>query len=266
MSWEAMAAVNRMTQKLSPYERFLLLFLAYMAHDEDQTFWPSLGHLSAKTGICRNTILKYLRHYEAQGLISVESRVRENGTKQSNRYTFHPQAAGLYTPSPVGMGKASKPQQIDQGSALVGGEVVQPLGGGSALVGGRVVHSLGGLEDLKEDLIEDKEYIYRRSANEMEWPERFALTAKMYGYAKDRNVVDPVRTFEHFKNHHQANGKKFKDWEAAWRTWVLSPINKNPYTPHNKVNATLQASRDLIASIGITGGLTSESECQDDDS
>ena len=43
--------------------------------------------------------------------------------------------------------------------------------------------------------------------------------------------------FEKFKAHHQAKGNRFKDWDAAWRTWVLNGVKfsgaatATPYIP-----------------------------------
>jgi hypothetical protein len=37
-------------------------------------------------------------------------------------------------------------------------------------------------------------------------------------YAEQRRVSLAVE-LESFRNHHQAKGSTFKDWQAAWRTW-----------------------------------------------
>ena len=49
----------------------------------------------------------------------------------------------------------------------------------------------------------------------------FSLTEGLHQYASDRGVVDVVAEFEKFREHHLARGTLFKDWGAAWRTWVL---------------------------------------------
>lgn len=38
------------------------------------------------------------------------------------------------------------------------------------------------------------------------------------GYAEQRRISLAVE-LESFRNHHQAKGSTFKDWQAAWRTW-----------------------------------------------
>lgn len=68
-------------------------------------------------------------------------------------------------------------------------------------------------------------------------PEDFALSEADCQFARRRGVTDPqIRTeFERFTNHHRARGNVFKDWSAAWRTWVLSPYRaKAPEAPDLK--------------------------------
>ncbi len=60
-----------------------------------------------------------------------------------------------------------------------------------------------------------------------EFPNDFVLTTELEAYARTRGVVHPTQTWEHFKAHHLAKGSTFKHWPQAWRTWVLSPIQKN---------------------------------------
>jgi hypothetical protein len=47
----------------------------------------------------------------------------------------------------------------------------------------------------------------------------FELDPEMILFAKDQGQ-DPVSEFGAFCDHHRAIGSTFKDWKAAWRTWV----------------------------------------------
>jgi hypothetical protein len=53
------------------------------------------------------------------------------------------------------------------------------------------------------------------------FPENFFLTDERRAVADRHGIpVDRVAgVFEHFRDHSIANGKTFKDWDAAWRTW-----------------------------------------------
>lgn len=60
-----------------------------------------------------------------------------------------------------------------------------------------------------------------------EIPENFHLTAQMREYCRAKtgcadNAV--LLEFDRFRNYHQAKGSRFRDWHAAWRTWVLNMV------------------------------------------
>jgi len=73
--------------------------------------------------------------------------------------------------------------------------------------------------------------------------EDFALTADMEQFAKDRHVREPRREFEHFLEHHRARGSLFRDWAAAWRTWVMNCQKFNPNGVAPKENLVEQRDR-----------------------
>lgn len=52
-------------------------------------------------------------------------------------------------------------------------------------------------------------------------PGSLKLTDSMREHCRTKAPnVDPDEQFERFCDHHRAKGSKFRDWEAAWRTWV----------------------------------------------
>jgi DNA-binding MarR family transcriptional regulator len=57
-------------QALPPTEKFILLALADHANDEDYTCWPSLKHLTRKTGFSRPTIWKTVNRLIALGIVA----------------------------------------------------------------------------------------------------------------------------------------------------------------------------------------------------
>lgn len=57
------------------------------------------------------------------------------------------------------------------------------------------------------------------------FPETFSLTESMLTWALEKNAnVDAPMEFEKFKNWHTAKGSTMKNWEAAWRTWILNSL------------------------------------------
>ena len=64
-------------------------------------------------------------------------------------------------------------------------------------------------------------------------------------YAEQRLVSLPVE-LESFRNHHQAKGSTFKDWQAAWRTWCDKAVEFGRAGGH-KPQAMSFAERDELA-------------------
>src|SRR5262249_10212766 len=56
------------------------------------------------------------------------------------------------------------------------------------------------------------------------WPADFTLTDGRMGLGKDLGVEMPWE-WNHFKDHHQAKGSRFLDWDAAWRTWLRNAVD-----------------------------------------
>jgi hypothetical protein len=54
------------------------------------------------------------------------------------------------------------------------------------------------------------------------WPPGFAITADHFTYAGAKGIdrIKATEGFNKFRNHHQAKGNTFADWNAAWRTWI----------------------------------------------
>lgn len=56
--------------------------------------------------------------------------------------------------------------------------------------------------------------------------EGFELSADMIVFANEKGI-DPIEEFSAFVDYHKAKGSVFKDWQAAWRTWVRNAVKFN---------------------------------------
>ncbi|HKU31081.1 MAG TPA: hypothetical protein VJQ60_11380 [Arthrobacter sp.] len=57
------------------------------------------------------------------------------------------------------------------------------------------------------------------------FPADFALTDEMRTWAESTAPgIDLGFETEKFKDYHQSKGSTFKDWEAAWRTWMRNAV------------------------------------------
>ncbi len=64
----------------------------------------------------------------------------------------------------------------------------------------------------------------KRAAKATAVPDAFPITAAMaeWGRANAPLITDPQRETAKFLDHHRSTGKTFKDWTAAWRTWMAN--------------------------------------------
>lgn len=73
--------------------RLVLIVLADCASDEG-TCWPSLRKIVQMSKVSEETVRKYLRAFEAIGLIEVEERFDAKGRRTSNIYTIKTEMLG----------------------------------------------------------------------------------------------------------------------------------------------------------------------------
>jgi hypothetical protein len=56
-------------------------------------------------------------------------------------------------------------------------------------------------------------------------PAEFPITDKMQAFATKHGINGNIQTItDHFLDFHRAKGSTFKDWTAAWRTWVRNEV------------------------------------------
>jgi len=53
------------------------------------------------------------------------------------------------------------------------------------------------------------------------FPDDFVLTEARSQYASVHGIADVATEFERFREHHVSKGNVFRNWDSAWRTWVL---------------------------------------------
>lgn len=68
-----------------------------------------------------------------------------------------------------------------------------------------------------------KKSLARKKTRATTFPLDFVLNEEMTAYAVQHGIA-AVPEFEKFQEHHRAKGSTFKDWRAAWRTWILHAV------------------------------------------
>jgi hypothetical protein len=65
-------------------------------------------------------------------------------------------------------------------------------------------------------------------------PPEFVITEPMWSWARDQGLPDGRVEPEtaKFLDHHRAKGTTFKDWDAAWRTWMRKAVEFSAARTH----------------------------------
>ena len=79
------------------------------------------------------------------------------------------------------------------------------------------------LNPRARDKAPNQEFYYKLQVS---FPSGFYLTPRMieYGSGKGFTPEEQRTMFDRFSSHHISKGSKFKDWPAAWQTWVQNQI------------------------------------------
>lgn len=102
---------------------------------------------------------------------------------------------------------------------------------------------------------EARSQIYKRDTNvspkkrrATSIPEDAIVSPDFIRIAEDKGVSqqEAEAQFERFKGHALANGKTYKDWNAAWRNWLTSPYFKSITTGGRHEHSQPHTTSDLI--------------------
>lgn len=236
MSIEAMRAVSKCA--LTPSGRkFVALALADYA-DEAWECFPQVKAIAAYTAQSERTVREHLDALEAAGVI-VRKRVRrEDGTLSGYRFAIQqdmlPANLASGENAPVAKSAASgKVNKINPAANLASGENFHnqrrnlpdkiPQGihqeeeerGGASL-------ALDFPDDLPVSDPPAPEPKRSRRKPEVPIPDDWGPSDRNIADAQSRNLSseDIRREADRFRDHHLARDTRFRDWDAAWRTWV----------------------------------------------
>jgi hypothetical protein len=68
-------------------------------------------------------------------------------------------------------------------------------------------------------------------------PAEFSVTPEMAAWARANTPqIDAATETENFLDHHRAKGSAFKDWPAAWRTWMRNAVRFQPRATQSAMN------------------------------
>lgn len=251
-----------------------LVVLAYHHNGDTGLCCPSISKIAEKMGVkSLNTVRKAIKTLEEMKLLKLERVFGEHGEIASTRYTLNLQSND-YLPVPKKKGvvhvvkevhNVKGAQEMNDGGSPREGGVVHVVKEGASYREGGVVHHVNPNKEIEQvieqvkgtrNVVPASADLFTNDAQMIEKPKKSRAKPKTQcpfspdeqipddylAYAKEKHPsIDAVKEFRKFVNSAYANGRKYSDWKAAWRTWTANAEDWKPkttYTPRN--NAPLR--------------------------
>lgn len=213
MSVRLMAAIFE-SESLGPTERLIMLALADHA-DDDGRCYPSIARLCRRTGLSERAIQANTRKLVAQGYIKI---IPGGGKGNANLYfvSANPAADAPRTKCTPAADAPQTPQEMRSNPAA---DAPEPSGTTMGTVNKEAGASLEGAPAQQFDLDPPPKKPPRRASS---LPPDWVPSDRNLSDARDRNFTEAEihEQSDAFRDYHLARGTVFKDWDAAWRTWL----------------------------------------------
>lgn len=185
------------SKTLGPTERLVMLALADHADDSGRCY-PSNSRLCERTGLSERAVRQNIRALEVGGFLTVHIGVGQAG---ANVYIVRPQGGQEMPPAGNAPGTSCPaPRHLvpDRGAP----DAPKPSG------------------TINEPSIEAAPR--RRRKPEVPIPQNWIPNEKNIADAQARHfsAQEIHDEAERFRDHHIARDTRFRDWDAAWRTWL----------------------------------------------
>lgn len=187
--------------KLSASTKLVLLALNSHVNRLGASCFPSYSRLMEFTSLKRSSVIEHINIAEEQGWLKRVKRFGDDGKQRSN--LFH-----LQVPHHILM--ASDASEIDEESEEGGGPE-SGRGGSSKRTGG-----VQNLDPEHTNLTNHPKTNKKATA----LPEDFAVTDEMRKWSTENGLTAPDDLIDSFRDYHLAKGSTYKDWTAAFRTWI----------------------------------------------
>lgn len=201
-------------------QKFILVVLANYA-DEENTCYPGQRKIAEQIGASVETVRRSLKLLEDAGFIIRERRNYDGGWRTSDRYR-------LAVDEPTGQFEGGTGQSEGSPTGQSEGCLPVNLPVPTGQFEGAVNHQLTQRVNRKRERARD------RAPHAL--PEGFTITGPMEIWAKtNAPQIELKSETENFKDWHLAKGSMFRNWDAAWRTWMRRSLE------YGKKNATAGA-------------------------
>ena len=183
---------------LKPAAKIVLYWLADHYNQSTGECFPSINRLIELCEMTRRAVQNNIDDLEAAGLVEVVTRHRPNGSQTSNIYVLKLAQEGVQNMHTPRAENAPPPMQN-----------LHPLN----LVNNNLVNEPEELRGAKAP---------KQRKPEMDLPEGWIPNDKNVQDAIDRGFSETEINDEadRFGNFHRSKQNRFRDWDAAWRTWL----------------------------------------------
>lgn len=223
--------------QLAPTTRHVLLTLACHMNAAGESCYPSIKLLCEETGLSNRSVITHLQIAKEEGWITVG--VHGFAGQRWAAHEYYPAWPHYLREAANSMKKAMNEVHRVKEKAVK--EVHDPSkeGGERHSEGGerhsdkavKEVHSSNPESNpesnpvsLPKATVSDLQS--EKNKRSTYFPKDFEVTEEMFDWAVSLGIkpesVKPNTL--HFKDHHEANGNKFTNWNAAWRNWMRNSV------------------------------------------
>lgn len=197
-----MTALAMKQKGLKPGPKIVLYWLADHHNGETGLCCPSLSTLAKECEMSKATVVRHLDFLEKEGLIVRSERHRENGSQTSSHYHLSMKQPVSNCDSPclkMSTPPVSKCDPHNLGNNNLGNEPIGQQG----------------------ELLPDQ-HKPSKQKRAVQLPDGWVPNDRNIQDALDRNFSQQEIDHEadKFRNYHQSKCSAYKNWDAAWRTWL----------------------------------------------
>jgi hypothetical protein len=202
-----MTALAMKQTGLKPATKIVLYWIADHHNGETGACFPSIKRLSKCCEMAPRSIHSHIDALVAANVLKVVGRVRDDGAQTSNEYHLN------LIETQENTKKSKEAQQRPEG--------VQNLHRGGADIAEGPMQNLQTI-NLGNINLGIEPSIAAQNKRACTLPEGWVVSNKNIQDALERNFSnEEIKHESHqFSNYHFSKGTKFKDWDAAWRTWL----------------------------------------------
>lgn len=212
-----MTALAMKQSGLKPAAKIVLYWLADHHNETTGQCFPSIKRLVDLCEMDRATVIRHINNLVEMGLVNRIERTRDNGSQTSNAYELMLKNA---TP-PVAKCDPTPLQNCDPHNPVINNPVNINLFGAEAAKPSKQKKAIA-------------------------LPENWVPSDKNTADAQERGFT--MQEIDHeadqFRNYHIAKGTTYKNWDAAWRTWLG---NARKFAGRNTKQALSDTERNIAA-------------------